>query len=340
VYVSGTGGAENDTASGAVSELAAYEETRRALDNVAAILSAAGSSPDRIISAQMLLTCKEDYAECNRAYIDFFAVHGGPELPARSSGMWAVPTMAKVAFSVVAARHDEQQQHSGDGAPGSATAATTAARDVQDMRSEYASSTLDEASCGDDPMALFRAWFEAARAAQLPEPNAMTLSTVAVDTLQPSTRVVLLKGFDERGFQFYTNHTSRKARELAANPRAALTFLWLPLERQVRVEGSVRRLDAEESRQYFHSRPRASQIGAWASHQSAPVASADELRARERELWARFKGGPVPMPDFWGGYALEPAMIEFWQGRTSRLHDRIVFRTLSGGSWTRERLCP
>ena len=326
VYVSGTGGASNDTASGAVQEMTAGAETWAALESVAAILRAAGSSPDRIVSATMLLSDKADYAACNEAYVRFFGLHGGPELPSRSTALWAVPTTAKVAFSCVAA-----------GCRGEASGGATP---VQAMRVDYQRSVLDERSCGDDPIRLFRQWFEAAAAARVPEPNAMVLSTVAPDTLQPSSRVVLLKGYDERGFVWYTNHGSRKARELAANPCAAINIVWLPLERQVRVEGHVTPLSADESRAYFRSRPRASQIGAWASRQSTPISSANELQRREAELTARFEGRDVPVPDFWGGYRLEPTLIEFWQGRTSRLHDRIVFRAAGPGIWARERLSP
>ena len=211
--------------------------------------------------------------------------------------------------------------------------------DVQGMRAEYHAGSLDEKSCGDDPFGLFAEWFDAAVAAKQLEPNAMTLSTVDASTLQPSSRVVLLKGYDESGFTFYTNYSGRKATELAGNPLAAATFVWLPMERQIGVEGTVTRVSAAETEAYFHSRPRASQIGAWVSRQSAVVASADDLKAREDELLRRFDGEPVPLPDFWGGYRLAPTMIEFWQGRASRLHDRIAFRRPQG-EWTRERLSP
>ena len=189
----------------------------------------------------------------------------------------------------------------------------------------------------------FQAWFQGAVDARVPEPNAMSLSTVDPVSLQPSTRVVLLKGVvdDAPGFLFYSNYGSRKARELSANPRAALSFVWLPLERQVRIEGVVSRLGASESEAYFRSRPRASQIGAWVSRQSSVIFSSDELKQRERELTASFHGSDVPMPDFWGGFIVRPTRFEFWQGRTSRLHDRITFRQDEPlGKWVRERLSP
>ena len=163
------------------------------------------------------------------------------------------------------------------------------------MRANYTKGSLDESNAGDDPLRLFQRWFDKAVAAKLLEPNALTLSTVDAATMQPSSRVVLLKGFDESGFTFYTNYSGRKARELDGAGKAALTFLWLPLERQVRIEGTVRRLGPDESQAYFRTRPRASQIGAWVSGQSS-VGTAVELRARERELTTRWEGEEVPMP--------------------------------------------
>lgn len=338
VYVSGTG-ASNDTATGLIEDMSAGEETTRALENVGRILRAAGSAPHRIVSATMLLTNKDDYKACNQAYVDFFAEHGGAELPARSTALWGVPTTAKVAFSVVATK-----RHAAFGQRSSSTAVKSVRQDirrVKDMRREYEAGALDEQSCGDDPMRLFRLWFDAACEARMPEPNAMWLTTVDDATTQPSSRVVLLKGFDGEGFRFYTNYTSRKARELATNPRCQLSFLWLPMERQVRIEGHATRLPSEESAAYFSSRPRGSQIGAWASRQSTVIPSAADLAERERRLIARFEGADVPMPDFWGGFIVRPTRFEFWQGRTSRLHDRITFRQdESLGEWACERLSP
>ena len=330
VYVSGTGGA-NDTGGAVEEAMTVHEECTRALEHVARVLEAAGTSTDRIVSATMLLSDKNDYAACNEAYVSFFQMRGrgGHRLPARSTALWGVPTDAKVAFSVVAAAKD-------------ATKDATAAPPVQGMRAEYDVGLLDESSCGDDPLALFDEWFSAAVTAKMPEPNALTLSTVDAHTLQPSSRVVLLKGYDQEGFTFFTNYASRKAKELETTPNAAMNFVWLPMERQIRIEGRVRKVDTEETRAYFHSRPRASQIGAWVSHQSSPIDSAQVLADREDELVKRFDGRPVPLPpDFWGGYRLVPTMIEFWQGRRSRLHDRVAFTTPDhGATWTRQRLSP
>jgi pyridoxamine 5'-phosphate oxidase len=186
-------------------------------------------------------------------------------------------------------------------------------------------------------MTQFALWFEDAIAAGLPEPNAMILATSSAGG-RPSARTVLLKGFDERGFVFFTNYESRKGRDLAENPRACLLFPWHPIRRQVRVEGRVVRVSREDSAAYFRSRPYGSRIGAWASRQSAVVASREDLDSRFDELARRWPDDP-PVPDFWGGYRVVPSEVEFWQGRTDRLHDRLRYR-LTGGSWLRERLAP
>ncbi len=189
-----------------------------------------------------------------------------------------------------------------------------------------------------DPLAQLRDWYEHAVAAGLPEPEAMALAT-ATPAGAPSVRFVLLKGVDARGVEFYTNYESRKARELAANPQAALAILWRPQQRQVRLEGTVERLTAEESDAYFATRARLSRIGAWASQQSTEIPDRHFLEARVAEFEARYPGDDVPRPDHWGGYVLRPHAIEFWQGRPNRLHDREVF-THGPTGWTSSRLSP
>jgi pyridoxamine 5'-phosphate oxidase len=193
----------------------------------------------------------------------------------------------------------------------------------------------------EDPFDLFREWYTAAEEGGMFMPEAMTLATATPDGY-PSARMVLLKGYDQRGFRFFTNYESRKARELEANPRAALILHWAVLERQIRVEGTVERLSEDESYEYFSSRPRGSRIGAWASTQSRPLLDRADLKARVREAEERFAGvGDIPLPPFWGGYRVVPRCIEFWQGRASRLHDRWVFqREDAGAPWSLERLYP
>ncbi len=232
---------------------------------------------------------------------------------------------------------------------------------LADERREYQAGTLDRGAMDADPITQFQHWYDQAShrhggrfrrfaiglykafaqllGAEPLEPNAMVLATADPDG-SPSARTVLLKGVSERGFTFFTNYQSRKGRALEQNPSAALVFYWPELERQVCVAGSVTRLPRQESEAYFHSRPRGSQIGAWASAQSSEVGNRQQLEAALQRLEAEYAGKPVPLPPFWGGYLLSPNRIEFWQGRASRLHDRFEFRRSSDHSWTLHRLSP
>lgn len=210
---------------------------------------------------------------------------------------------------------------------------------IADLRREYGTGGLTKADAGDDPFALFHRWFAAAVAAELTDPNAMILATATPDGF-PSARAVLLKALDDRGFTFFTNYDSRKGREMAANPRVALVFLWHQLERQIRVEGTVEVVTAAESDAYFVNRPLGSRLGAWASPQSAVIPDRAFLEREHAELTAKYPDGSVPRPPNWGGYRVIPSAIEFWQGRPSRLHDRIAFTRRPDGTWQRERLAP
>lgn len=209
--------------------------------------------------------------------------------------------------------------------------------DIAALRKSYEKDELDEHASAADPLQQFQRWFEQALKAQLPEPNAMTLATVGAGG-RPSTRVVLIKGYDARGIVWYTNYDSRKGRELAANPWAALQFHWVELERVVRIEGRVEKAGAEESDAYYASRPLDSRLGAWASPQSQVIASRAVLVAAAAKAAAVHALNP-PRPPHWGGYRLVPDTWEFWQGRKSRLHDRLRYR-LDGSAWVRERLAP
>ncbi|MEM8952380.1 MAG: pyridoxamine 5'-phosphate oxidase [Pseudomonadota bacterium] len=206
------------------------------------------------------------------------------------------------------------------------------------MREDYRAGGLAKADAADDPIMQFQSWFDAAVEGGVYEPNAMTLATVDPDG-QPTARIVLMKGLDDRGLAFYTNKDSRKGQHLAANAKAALTFWWGPLERQVRFEGTISDVAADEADAYYASRPLGSRIGAWASPQSQVVASRSVLDEAERKLTETYADGEVPRPPHWGGYRLAPHRVEFWQGRSSRLHDRLCYR-LAGGEWVIERLAP
>ena len=208
---------------------------------------------------------------------------------------------------------------------------------IADLRKSYERAELDEAASLADPLQQFGHWLQQAIDGEVPEPNAMTLATVAANG-RPSTRLVLIKGFDERGIVWYTNYQSRKGRELAANGFAALQFHWVELERVVRIEGQVEKVDAAESDAYFQTRPLDSRLGAWASPQSEVIGSRTVLVANAAKFAAQFLLHP-PRPPHWGGYRLQPDRWEFWQGRKSRLHDRLHYR-LYEGSWVRERLAP
>lgn len=212
-------------------------------------------------------------------------------------------------------------------------------RSLQDIRQEYAQSRLDEADLSSSPLDQFSRWFDQVLHSEVAEPTAMTLATAGPGG-QPSARIVLLKGFGPEGFYFYTNYESRKGRELDDNPRAALLFFWKELERQVRVEGIVHRADAASSDAYFRSRPKGSQLGAWASPQSREIPDRDFLDRAVAEEEARFEREALHRPPFWGGYVLQPIRMEFWQGRENRLHDRFQYTLSPDGSWSHVRLAP
>jgi pyridoxamine 5'-phosphate oxidase len=207
------------------------------------------------------------------------------------------------------------------------------------MHSEDVRAGLVEADVDPDPMVQFGRWFDDAEAADLVEPSAMTLATATAEGV-PSARMVLLRGVDQRGFVFYTNYESRKAAELAANPRAALVFWWGELQRQIRVEGPVERTSQQESAAYFRTRPLGSRLSAWASPQSRVIPGRAVLDQRVAELAAGHPDGDIPLPPFWGGYRLVPELVELWQGRPNRLHDRLRYTRLVGGGWRIERLAP
>lgn len=209
---------------------------------------------------------------------------------------------------------------------------------INTLRRDYSKHELDESHVDKNPLAQFDAWFKDAVKAEVHEPNAMVLSTVSSER-KPSARVLLLRGFNEKGFVFYSNYNSRKGMEMEQNPYAAMTFYWQEIERQVRIEGKIEKQEEEKSTDYFNSRPRESKIGAWTSPQSKIIKSRSELDIKYAELTEKYKNGEVLRPPFWGGYYLKPSSIEFWQGRPSRLHDRILY-TFQNNDWKIERLAP
>jgi pyridoxamine 5'-phosphate oxidase len=211
-------------------------------------------------------------------------------------------------------------------------------QDVEALRREYSRLTLMEENIAANPAEQFAVWFRQALAADLPDANAMTLAT-ANTSGKPSARIVLLKGFDQSGFRFYTNYQSRKGQELEENPQASACFFWSELERQIRIEGQTEKLSREESTAYFKKRPRLSKLGAWASSQSSEVDSRETLEQNFEKIKSRFEDKEIPVPDFWGGYLLIPARVEFWQGRPGRLHDRIVY-SRKNDRWATARLSP
>jgi pyridoxamine 5'-phosphate oxidase len=211
--------------------------------------------------------------------------------------------------------------------------------DLTGLRNEYVAHGLRRADLHPDPFHQFGAWFAAALAADIRDVNAMSLAT-ATPAGKPSVRIVLLKGFDEHGFAFFTNYDSEKGRELEANPHAALVFYWVQLERQVRISGTVEKTSREDSAAYFHSRPVGSRLGAWASKQSEVVDARQVLDARLTEMTERYENGDVPLPPHWGGYRVKPDKFEFWQGRPNRMHDRFRYLRRADGSWQIDRLAP
>jgi pyridoxamine 5'-phosphate oxidase len=212
-------------------------------------------------------------------------------------------------------------------------------QDLQNLRQDYRAASLSEADTDNNPIKQFEKWFEEAIKAEIYEPNAMTLATATTNG-RPSARVLLLKGFGPDGFSFYTNYMSRKGREIAKNPWAAMTFFWGPMERQIRIEGTLEKLSKEQSEQYFHSRPKGSQVGAVASPQSQEIDGRDVLESKWQQLEAEFADKEVPKPAYWGGYILKPQLVEFWQGRSSRLHDRILYKKADKNTWKKVRLAP
>tara|TARA_B100001063_G_scaffold63708_1_gene57700 strand:+ start:5980 stop:6618 length:639 start_codon:yes stop_codon:yes gene_type:complete len=211
--------------------------------------------------------------------------------------------------------------------------------DLSDIRGKYTTKGLDIPDLNSDPIKQFEQWFQDAIDEQMPEPNAMMLATVGKD-MMPSVRAVLLKTFDEQGFVFFTNYKSKKAQQIEENPNAASLFSWIPMERQIKIEGSIEKISTKDSLKYFLSRPKGSQIGAWVSHQSSIITSRSLLEQKFDEIKRKFVKGEVPFPDFWGGYIIKPVRIEFWQGGQDRLHDRFLYEKDEKNEWTIKRLAP
>jgi pyridoxamine 5'-phosphate oxidase len=211
--------------------------------------------------------------------------------------------------------------------------------DLSDFRKEYSAKGLHREDLGSDPIQLFQRWFQQATELHIPEPNAMTLSTLAPNGF-PSQRTVLLKAFDQKGFTFFTNYQSRKAQHIQANPKVCLLFPWVTLERQIIIQGTAEKISTAESLKYFMTRPRESQIGAWVSNQSEVITSKKILLQKFEEMKSKFQDGEIPLPSFWGGYRVVPKTIEFWQGGPGRIHDRFLFTRTTDSSWQIDRLAP
>jgi pyridoxamine 5'-phosphate oxidase len=211
--------------------------------------------------------------------------------------------------------------------------------DLSEIRGKYTTKSLDIPDLNKDPIKQFEKWFKDAIDEKMPEPNAMMLATVGKD-MMPSVRAVLLKTFDEEGFVFFTNYKSKKAKQIEENPNAASLFSWIPMERQIKVEGTIEKISTADSLKYFLSRPKGSQIGAWVSHQSSIITSRSLLEQKFDEIKRKFVKGEVPFPDFWGGYIIKPVRIEFWQGGQDRLHDRFLYEKDEKNEWTIKRLAP
>lgn len=249
---------------------------------------------------------------------------------------WLILNVASRASPQIMNPMTSSEESSGNGS--SVPSHPDLSEELARLRQEYAAAELSEDSLNPDPFRQFEHWFRQARESGLPEPNAMVLAT-ADAAGRPSTRTVLLKAFDERGFVFYTNYQSRKVVELDQNAQAAATFPWFPLQRQVNVMGSTERVSRQESIRYFLTRPRGSQLGAWVSDQSQVISSRSILEMKLQEMKRKFSRGEVPLPDHWGGIRIVPQVLEFWQGRPNRLHDRLRY-VREGGSWRIERLAP